>query len=65
MIFPLEQLVKFKGNVYAATCAAGKRAYQLAMMKDPILSEYDDKAVSVAARQIFTNEVQYKITAPE
>ena len=65
MIFPLEQLVKFKGNVYAATCAAAKRAYQLARMEDPILIDNDDKAVSVAARQIFTNDVQYKIAKAE
>ena len=65
MIFPLEQLVKFKGNVYAATCASAKRAYQLAMMKDPILADNDDKAVSIAARQIFTQDVQYKIASPE
>ncbi|MBQ3826352.1 MAG: DNA-directed RNA polymerase subunit omega [Spirochaetaceae bacterium] len=65
MIFPLEQLVKFKGNVYEATCAAAKRAYQLAMMKDPIVSDNDDKAVSVAARQIFTHDVQYRIAAAE
>jgi DNA-directed RNA polymerase subunit omega len=46
-------------------CAAAKRAYQLAMMKDPIVSDNDDKAVSVAARQIFTHDVQYRIAAAE
>lgn len=61
MIFPLEQLVKFKDNVYLATCAANRRAYQLAMLKDPILQENDDKVVSVAAQQIFTDKVKFRI----
>ena len=61
MIFPLEELVKFKGNVYEITCAASRRAYQLAMVKDPVVEENDGKVVSLAARQLFTNEVQYRI----
>lgn len=61
MIFPLEQLVKFKGNVYEITCAASRRAYQLAMVKDPIIDENDGKVVSVAADQLFNDKVQYRI----
>ena len=61
MIFPLEQLVKFKGNVYEITCAASRRAYQLAMVKDPISEENDGKVVSVAADQLFNDKVQYRI----
>jgi len=61
MIFPLEQLVKFQGNVYEITCAASRRAYQLAMVKDPIIEENDGKVVSVAADQLFNNKVQYRI----
>lgn len=61
MIFPLEELVKFKGSIYEITVAASRRAYQLAMVKDPILEENDDKVVSLAARQLFTNEVHYRI----
>ena len=61
MIFPLEQLVKFKGNVYEITCAASRSAYQLAMVKDPISEENDGKVVSVAADQLFNDKVQYRI----
>jgi len=61
MIFPLEELVKFNGNVYEITVAASRRAYQLAMVKDPVVEENDGKVVSVAARQLFTNQVQYRI----
>ena len=61
MIFPLEQLVKFQGNVYEITCAASRRAYQLAMVKDPIIEENDGKVVSVAADQLFNDKVQYRI----
>lgn len=61
MIFPLEELVKFNGNVYEITVAASRRAYQLAMVKDPVAEENDGKVVSVAARQLFTNQVQYRI----
>ena len=60
MIFPLEQLVKFTDNVYEATAAASRRAYQLAMTKDKCLEENDGKSVSLAAKQIFGNEVKYE-----
>jgi DNA-directed RNA polymerase subunit omega len=65
MIFPLEELVKFHGNVYEITCAASRRAYQLAMVKDPIVEENDGKVVSLAARQLFTDQVQYRIEKPQ
>ncbi|HOC28325.1 MAG TPA: DNA-directed RNA polymerase subunit omega [Treponemataceae bacterium] len=61
MIFPLEQLVLFTGNVYEITCASIRRAYQLSMVKDPVIEENDGKVVSLAARQVFTNAVEYKI----
>ena len=65
MIFPLEELVKFKGGMYEITVAASRRAYQLAMIKDPLVDENDGKVVSPAARQLFTGEVQYRIDAPK
>ncbi|MDR1748398.1 MAG: DNA-directed RNA polymerase subunit omega, partial [Spirochaetaceae bacterium] len=52
MIFPLEQLIEFKGNVYEITCAANRRAYQLSMVRDPEIEENDGKVVSLAARQV-------------
>ena len=61
MIFPLEQLIKFKDNIYEITCAASHRAYQLSRMNDPVIAENDGKVVSTAARQLFTEEVQYRI----
>lgn len=65
MIFPLEELVKFKGGMYEITVAASRRAYQLAMIKDHLVDENDGKVVSLAARQLFTGEVQYRIDAPK
>lgn len=64
MIFPLEQLVEFTGNVYEITCASIRRAYQLSMVRDPTIEENDDKVVSLAARQVFTKTVEYQIEKP-
>lgn len=61
MIFPLEQLIEFTGNVYEVTCAAVRRAYQLSMVKDPEIEDNDGKVVSLAARQVFTKQVEYQI----
>ena len=61
MIFPLEELVKFKGNIYEITVAASRRAYQLAKLNDPEIDKNDGKVVSVAARQLFDDKVTYKI----
>ncbi|MGI5057703.1 DNA-directed RNA polymerase subunit omega [Treponema pectinovorum] len=61
MIFPLEQLVRFTGNVYEITVAASRRAYQMTMIKDPSIEQNDGKVASLAARQLFENQVQYRI----
>ncbi|MBQ7619426.1 MAG: DNA-directed RNA polymerase subunit omega [Treponema sp.] len=61
MIFPLEQLVRFTDNIYEITVAANRRAYQMSMVKDPLIAENHDKVVSLAARQLFTEEVTYRI----
>lgn len=61
MFFPLEEMSKFKGGMYEITVAASRRAYQLAMLKDPAVEENDNKVVSYAARQLFTGDVQYRI----
>ncbi len=61
MIFPLEQLVSFNGNIYEATSAASRRAYQLAVIKDSEVEENLGKVVSLAARQLFTSQIQYRI----
>lgn len=61
MIFPLENLVKFEGSIYEITSAASRRAYQLAMLKDPDVQENDGKVVSLAAKQLFNKDVKYRI----
>ena len=61
MIFPLEELVKYKKSIYAITVAASRRAFQLAKVDDPLIYENDDKVVSLAAHQLFENQVQYHL----
>ena len=61
MIFPLKELIEFKGNIYEITCAATRRASQLVTIQDPILEENNDKVVCTAASQVFTGAIDYKI----
>lgn len=61
MIFPLEELVEFKDNIYEITVAASRRAYQMAKVKDPEIEANSDKVVCVAAKQLFTKKVNYRI----
>ena len=61
MVFPLEQLIKFKDNVYEITCAASRRAYQMAKINDPEIEANSDKVVCVAAKQLFNKKVNYHI----
>lgn len=68
MIFPLEDLSKFKGGMYAITVAASRRAYQLAKLakyNDSLvqeeLEENDGKVVSLAARQLFSGDIKFSI----
>ena len=61
MIFPLEDLVKYKESMYEVTVAASHRAFQLAKIKDNEVEEYDGKVVSLAARQLFSGEVRYSL----
>ncbi len=58
MVFPLQELVRFEGNIYEITCAASRRAYQLSMVKDASIEENDGKVVSLAARQLFDKQVE-------
>ncbi len=60
MIFPLEQLIEFDGNIYEITCAASKRAFQLAMLGDGETDDNGEKVVSVAARELFTKKIEYQ-----
>jgi DNA-directed RNA polymerase subunit omega len=61
MIFPLEQLIEYNKNMYEITCAASRRAFQLSMIRDPEVEKNDGKVVSLAARQIFTKRVAFRL----
>jgi DNA-directed RNA polymerase subunit omega len=61
MIFPLKDLIEYKENMYEITAAASRRSYQLSMLRDPEIEYNDGKVVSLAARQIFTREVEFRI----
>ena len=72
MIFPIEEVAKYKGGMYAMTVAASERAFQLAKLSiipgtdedDLVNEENDGKAVSVAAQQLFSGAVTYSIEPP-
>ena len=64
MIFPLKELIEYDENMYEITAAASRRAFQLSSILDK--DEKDDwegKMVALAARQVFTKEVQFRIEA--
>jgi len=68
MIFPLEELIKYDKNMYEITVASSRRSYQLSMLyaaKDdyivPWIDDNEGKVVSMAARQIFTGEVEFRL----
>jgi DNA-directed RNA polymerase subunit omega len=61
MIFPLEELIEYDENMYEITSAASRRSYQLSMLKDPEIDENDGKMVSLAARQVFTKKIEFRL----
>jgi len=61
MIFPLKELIEYDKNMYEITAAASRRSYQLSMLKDPEIEDNDGKVVSLAARQLFTQEVEFRV----
>jgi DNA-directed RNA polymerase subunit omega len=61
MIFPLEELIEYEGNMYEITSAASRRSFQLSMLRDPEIEYNDGKVVSLAARQIFTSEIEFRL----
>jgi len=61
MIFPLRDLIEYGENMYEITTAASRRSYQLSMLKDEEIEDNDGKVVSLAARQIFTKEVEFRL----
>ena len=64
MIFPLEELIEYDKNMYEITTAAARRSYQLSMLMDKDeKDDYDGKMVPLAARQVFTQEVEFRLEA--
>jgi DNA-directed RNA polymerase subunit omega len=61
MIFPLEELIEYNQNMYEITSAASRRSYQLSMLRDPEIEDNDGKVVSLAARQVFTQEIEFRL----
>jgi DNA-directed RNA polymerase subunit omega len=47
--------------MYEITAAASRRSYQLSMLKDPEIEDNDGKVVSLAARQLFTQEIDFRV----
>jgi DNA-directed RNA polymerase subunit omega len=64
MIFPLKDLIEYDENMYEITSAASRRAYQLStVMEKDEKEDYNGKMVALAARQVFTEEVQFRLEA--
>jgi len=64
MIFPLKELIEYSDNMYEITTAASRRAYQLSsVMEKDEKDDWDGKMVALAALQVFTNEVEFRLEA--
>ena len=68
MIFPLEELIEYDKNMYEITAASSRRSYQLSMLyaaeddyTKPWIDDNDGKVVSLAARQVFTKEIEFRL----
>jgi DNA-directed RNA polymerase subunit omega len=61
MIFPLEELVEYRKNMYEITVSASRRAFQLSMTDDPSIKLNEGKVISLAARQLFTNQIGFHL----
>ena len=68
MIFPLEELIEYEKNMYEITAASSRRSYQLSMLHaaedvdaKPWVDANNGKVVSLAARQVFTGEIEFRL----
>lgn len=61
MIFPLEELIEYRKNMYEITVAASRRAYQLSMIRDEEIEHNEGKVISLAAQQVFTNKIGFRL----
>ena len=60
MIMPLEELIEYEGNAYELTVAITRRAFHLAVLKTPDVEKNNGKVVSLATRQVFSKQVEYR-----
>jgi len=60
MSMPLEDLFEYDGNAYEFTVAVNRRAYQLAVLKTPEVEKNNGKVVSLAMRQVFGKQIEYR-----
>ena len=60
MILPFEELIENDTNAYEFTVAVTRRAYQLAVLKTPEEEKNNGKVVSLAMRQVFSRQVEYR-----
>ena len=70
MIFPLKELIEYDKNMYEITAASSRRSYQLSMLyaadDDQVkywIDDNDGKVVSLAARQVFTKEIEFSMNS--
>ncbi|OHD81290.1 MAG: DNA-directed RNA polymerase subunit omega [Spirochaetes bacterium RIFOXYC1_FULL_54_7] len=60
MSMPLEDLIEYDGNAYEFNVAVIRRAYQLAILKTPEVEANNGKVVSLAMKQVFTKQIEYR-----
>ena len=70
MIFPMQELIEYDKNMYEITTASSRRSYQLSILyaanDDQVkgwIDENEGKVVSLAARQVFTKEIDFRLIA--
>ncbi|MHC6202596.1 DNA-directed RNA polymerase subunit omega [Breznakiellaceae bacterium SP9] len=61
MLFPIQELIEYSGNMYEITVAASRRSFQLSMLDDPSIEENQGKVVSIAAREVFQKEIHFRL----
>ncbi len=61
MSIPLATLEDNKKNVYELTCAAIKRAKQIAITGDEELEDKSNKITSISLDQVLSQKTKYKV----
>ena len=61
MSIPLASLEDNKKNIYELTCAAIKRAKQIAITGDEELEDKSNKITSISLDQVLSQKTQYKV----